>query len=238
MYKSTNSLHGGKIAARDGDIGSVEEFYFDDVTWTIRYLVADTGKWLKERLVLISPDSLRKPDTAGREFPVDLTRRQIENSPDIDKAKPVSRQQEREILDYYNWPVYWTAARPRDADIPKTPAKPDIAEVKKYSGIIAQGGHEDPHLRSTREVIGYEIRTREGEIGDVKDFIIDDESWRIVGLVVDTYDTSFGGKKVLISPENIKSVNWAETNVHVDLSNERIANSPEFDYSGLETGSG
>jgi len=48
MLKKAKTLKGYKLNSRDGEIGSVKEFYFDDRHWTIRYLVADTGDWLTE----------------------------------------------------------------------------------------------------------------------------------------------------------------------------------------------
>ena len=42
------TLKGYQLESLDGEIGKVEEFYFDDHHWTIRYLVADTGNWLSQ----------------------------------------------------------------------------------------------------------------------------------------------------------------------------------------------
>ena len=55
MLRSAKAFKGYKLRARDGDIGKANEFYFDDLHWTIRYLVADTGGWLSVRQVLITP---------------------------------------------------------------------------------------------------------------------------------------------------------------------------------------
>ena len=87
-------------------------FFFDDKTWAIRYLVVDTGTWLPDRQVLISPIALGQPDWEGQFFPVKLTTEQVRNSPDIDTDKPVSRQQETRLHTYYDWPVYWSGGIP------------------------------------------------------------------------------------------------------------------------------
>ncbi len=108
MLRSLKELFGYELQALDGDIGVVEDFYFDDFRWTTRYLVAKTRKWLPGRQVLISPGALEKPDWQSKKMPVQLTKKQIENSPSIETNRPVSRQEEEEIHAYYNWPPYWT----------------------------------------------------------------------------------------------------------------------------------
>ncbi len=183
MYRGIKDLHGNDIAAKDGNIGKVLTFYFEDDTWTIRYLVADTGKWLPGRRVLLSTSALEKPEWGKNEFPVDLTKKQIENSPDISNERPVSRQKEIEVINYYKWPVYWTADRPRDYGHPNSPAKPSSEGVKRESLREKDNTSGDPHLRDSREVLGYGIHASDGEIGNVEDFIIDDDNWEIHRLV-------------------------------------------------------
>jgi hypothetical protein len=89
-----NRLRGGPVHALDGDIGTIADFYFDDDTWTVRYVVVDTGQWLRGRLVLIPLWALHLPDWDQARIPVRLTRQQVEHSPDIDTHRPVSRQVE------------------------------------------------------------------------------------------------------------------------------------------------
>lgn len=66
MLQSVRDLRGYIIHATDGEIGKVDQFLFDDETWTIRYLVVNTGNWLLKKLVLISPIALEKPDWASQ----------------------------------------------------------------------------------------------------------------------------------------------------------------------------
>jgi hypothetical protein len=107
MLRSIADLTGYAIRTIDADIGQVSDFYFDDETWTIHYLVVDTGNWLPGRQVLISRPALGQPDWETQQFPVGLSRQQVKDSPDIDLARPVSRQQELERHAYYHWPIYW-----------------------------------------------------------------------------------------------------------------------------------
>jgi hypothetical protein len=101
MLRNVKDLRGYALRATDGVIGKVDDFYFDDEDWGIRYLVVETGTWLSGRKVLISPMSLGHAGWMGRQLPVALTRRQVERSPDIDTRKPVSRQHEAEYSRYY-----------------------------------------------------------------------------------------------------------------------------------------
>jgi hypothetical protein len=107
MLRNVKEMRGYSIQATDGEIGKVHAFYFDDQTWVIRYMVADTGGWLLDRKVFISPAALHRPNWGEEVLPVSLTRKQVKHSPSIDTDKPVSRQHEREILEYYKWPIYW-----------------------------------------------------------------------------------------------------------------------------------
>src|SRR5450432_4571536 len=107
MLQNINEIYGNKIAALDGDVGQVKDFYFDDKTWVIRYVVADTGSWLTGRLILLSPHAFASLDPYEKIVHVKLHKKQIENSPPIESHKPVSRQYEIDYYQYYGWPAYW-----------------------------------------------------------------------------------------------------------------------------------
>jgi hypothetical protein len=214
MLRTIKDLRGYTIRATDGDVGKVREFYFDDRFWTIRYLVADTGNWLVDRLVLLSPVSLGDPDWEERVFPVSLTREQVEGSPRISTDRPVSRQMEIDLHGYYGWPPYWHAP----------------AYIAAAQTIASEERTGDPHLRSTREVIGYRIQATDGEMGHVDDFIVEDDIWILRYLVVGTGNW-LPGKRVLVSPGWSKEVTWAGRRVSLDLSKDAVQDSPEFDPS-------
>ncbi len=95
MLTNTEQLKGFVIRATDGELGTVDQFYFDDETWAIRYLTVETGGWLGGRQVLISPISVIHTDWQARQLDVALTKKQVEDSPDISTHQPISRQQER-----------------------------------------------------------------------------------------------------------------------------------------------
>jgi sporulation protein YlmC with PRC-barrel domain len=225
MLRSLKELYGYKILALDGEIGSVHDFYFDDQEWEIRYLVVDTGPWILGRKVLISPGALGQPDWMGQQFPVNLKRDEIENGPDIDTDKPVSRQQQSALHSYFNWPLYWAtpfSTGPMPATYAALQAEKEAVKEKEAEDM-------DTHLRRAQEVIGYQIEGRDGVLGKVDNFIIDDENWTIRYVVNDTVDLSVG-KKVLIAPDFwVKSIRFDEKQVFIDLTTQVIMDSPEFD---------
>jgi hypothetical protein len=107
MLRNASQINGYAIAASDGRLGTVADFLFDDVSWSVRWLVVDTGKWLSGRKVLLPPAVFGRPDPDDGEFAVGLTMQQVKDSPDIGSARPVSRQIETNIYDYYGWQPYW-----------------------------------------------------------------------------------------------------------------------------------
>jgi uncharacterized protein YrrD len=241
MLRSVKNLEGYAIHATDGIIGHVEDFYFDDTAWVIRYLVVDTGEWLSGRRVLISPMSIGKPNWPERSLNVALTKKQVMNSPDIDTKKPVSRQQEINQLAHYGYPFYWGGpgawgwgAYP---DLMMAGAGPDAtnaeyqsAQAREVRAMVEEqkNRHEDPHQRSCREVLNYHIDAIDGDIGHVQGFLFDDQSWSIRYLVVDT-NNWWLDHEVLVAPQWIGDVSWLDATVSVNLTRQAVKEAPPYD---------
>jgi len=223
MLRSVTGLEGFAIGARDGEMGKVHSLLFDDRSWVIRYLVADTGSWLPGRKVLIAATALRRPDWKARTFPVDLTKEQVRNSPDIDTDKPVSRRREEDLHRHCNWVPYWGATH----EVPTVSAGHVEAD---RGGVAVETAETGTHLRSTREVKGYRIHATDDLIGRVADFIVSDEDWVIRYLVVSTGRWLLG-RSVLISPEWVRDIDWEKREVWVDVSRQTIEDSPPYDPS-------
>jgi hypothetical protein len=229
MFLIIKQICGDKLGASDGEIGHVKDLYFDDQDWAVRYLVADTGSWMPGRLVLISPYAFGKLYQGGKVLLVNLTRQQIENSPSIESHKPVSRQYEEEYHRYYNWPFYWKG----DAvwgmsgfPILSQRSEPFLGEQAVVENKKLETG--DPHLRSANTIVGYHIQAGDEAIGRVTDFVMDEKTWVIQHLVVDVGHWLIG-KKVLVSPGQIKRISWDESKVFVDLTKTDVLGSPVFD---------
>ena len=224
MLRSFSDIKNFALAATDGEIGKVKELYFDDLSWTIRYVVVDTGGWLTGRKVLIAPRSFGTIHEENKLIAVHLTKEQIENSPPIEADKSVSRRFEEQWYAHYGYPGYWLGPEAvAFGGLPPAGPTATATDAAREARVEESG---DPHLRSTSEVDGYSIHATDGDIGHVDDFIIDDEAWSIRYVVV---SRGWLGKKVILSPQWIERVSWEEGKVFVSLTREAIKNAPEWD---------
>jgi hypothetical protein len=215
MLHNSQELYGHKLAATDGEIGEVKDFYFDDQSWLIRYVVAETGTWLTDRQVLLSPRAFGRLDAAAKVLHVNLSRKRIEDSPSITTHRPVSRQHEEDYHNYYGFPFYWETQPAPEQCPPGTTAK--------------HHGHnqrDDAHLRSTKALIGYKIEASDGAIGSVSGFMVDIRTWVIRNVVVET-GRWYSGKEIHIAPGQIDRVCYDESKLFVKLTLADIKRTPE-----------
>lgn len=224
MLWRTSKLTDYRIDATDGAIGTVDDVLIEDDSWVVRWLVVDTGSWLTGRKVLLPPECLGHPNAETGGFPVDLTRQQVESSPGVDVDEPVSRQMESDIYGHYGWSPYWAAAWPGLAIAPGAVVPP----VDETTAPAPDEPSGDPHLRSVRHVTGYHIHATDDSIGHVEEFLIDEDGWAVRYMIVDTRNW-WPGRKVLVSPQWIRRVDWGEREVYVDISRKAVEDSPEFD---------
>ncbi len=213
MLRSLGTILGYTIHAVDGELGTVRDFLFEDQTWTVRYLVVETGSWLDQRRVLLSTAGLGKPEWRARIFPVSLSKAQVRNSPGIDTDAPVSRQQEIAMSVYYGWPGYWSYESP-----PLPLPEPPVTSESKG----------DPHLRSMREVRAYHARCADETGAEVDDFIADDQTWVIRWIVVAFSDWRHR-KRVLVGTGWAGKISWDDREVRLRMNREQLEESPEFD---------
>lgn len=228
MQQVLSALLDLNVAAIDGDIGNVDDILFQDTTWTIRYLVVDTGKWLTGRKVLLSPVAVRSTAWGQRQLQVRLTREQVKNSPDIDTDKPVSRQHERAYFDYYGYPYYW-AGPLRWGAMPFPPVQdtvnPDVrAPEPNVPNAEGERLPANPNLRSAKAVIGYGIEAIDGGIGHIEDFIYAEEDWSIKALGIDTRNW-LPGRQVVVPIERVEAVRWEDRTAKVGLTQDAVRQS-------------
>lgn len=218
MLHNIQELYGDIISASDGDIGHVKDFYFDDKSWVIRYLVADSGKWLNPRQVLLSPHAFGRWDREKDILSIHLTRKQIEDSPPSDAHRPVSRQYEQDYYRHYGWQPYWEGGGMWGvAGFPMVDSSP----AKKPHPQHGHNQRDDLHLRSTKAVSGYEIQATDGAIGSVRSFLVDDKTWAIGDLVVETGHW-FSGKEIFVRSDKVARIDYAGAKVFVNLSKAEI----------------
>lgn len=221
MLLKAKTLKGYKLHCLDGEIGTVTEFIFDEHQWTIRYLTIETGTWLMDRQVLISPQALTAVDEASEYVTVNLTKEQIEASPLLYKEMPITRPYENTFHQYYGFPAYWTSPSIWSPD-PRF-----LSDTAAYKEALQGDKELSPGLRSTDYVKGSRVHASDGEIGHINDFIIDDKTWEIRYLVIYTHNW-LPGKKVIISPQWIDRIGLEEFAVFVNVNREAIKNSPEY----------
>jgi sporulation protein YlmC with PRC-barrel domain len=226
LIRSIKQLYGRPLSGFDGEIGHVEDFYFNDQEWSVRYVVAATGKWLPERLTLISLQEFGNFYQDGDCPFVNLTREQIKNGPSIDSHKPVSRQHEEAYYRDHGWP-YWVGGGMWGVAGFPVVAPTYLIPGKEENGINDSTKADDPHLRSTRDLEGYHIQTGEGTIGHVTDMMVDDRTWAIRHLVVETGHW-FSGKEIVISPAQIERISYDESKVFVSVTRKAILEAPEY----------
>jgi PRC-barrel domain len=225
MFRSLKELLGYQLLAKDGHMGKVHNFLFNDEDWRIRYLIVDTGPWILGRKVLISPLALGQPIWASETFPVDLTREQVKSSPDVDLAKPVSRQYEERLFKHYSWPAYWSM----NATIPGPPVYVSPLLFSKQEDQTHK--EVDSHLRSAKELFGYQVNALEGDVGTLTDFIVEDEDWNIRYMVVDISTWLGSEKQILVALEWVNNIDVSRKEVLIDLSQDAVKFSPAFDPS-------
>jgi hypothetical protein len=221
MILGIKELRKYEVSARNGVIGEVDDFYFDDFDWSLRYLVIAGNEEMGGRKLLISTVALHRPDSNNNQLSIDLSKEILKNSPEVTFERPVTREEEVALHSYYDWPFYWEAA-----GISAYPFVEMVTDMKKQ-----EEENEGVHpLRSAKQMLGLGIRARDGSIGSVDDFLVEDEKWNMLYIVVDT-GAWLPGKKVLLSPQWVEKIRWGESDVEVDLSQETIKNSPEYDPS-------
>ena len=224
MLHSIRQRYGEKLRATDGEIGHVRDCYLDDKNnWAVRYLVADTGRWLGGRLVLISPHALGRLVPKGKVMLVNLTREQIEKSPSIDEHKPVSRQHEEEYHRHYGYPYYaqsWPLWGLTDYPVI---APPPTAADAKHKGV-------DSHLRSARFIKGYKVEATDGVVGELADFMMDGRTWIIREIVVQ-FGPWYAGKAIRIPTEKVVRISYDESTVYVNLTKDTMADVNEGDVA-------
>jgi hypothetical protein len=228
MIQNINELYGYKLSASDGEIGHIKDFYFDDHDWVIRYLVADTGSWITNNKVLLTPHNFGHFDVLNKQLLVRLTKQQIENSPSIELHQPVSRQYEMEYYRYYGLPYYWDGGSLWGAG-----SYPMAMPIPSWGTSVHVHLHgEDRNLRSAREVTGYAIRAEDGVIGTVCGILIDDTHWVIKELIIETGHW-YAGKKIRLLPEHITGINYANSTVEVNLTKEDLKKTSKGEIAHL-----
>lgn len=220
---NARKLETAEVRARDGAVGQVDDLLFDDATWTVRYVVVDTGTWLAGRRVLLAPHAINVHATETACVSVNLTQEQIRTSPEADTG-PVTRAHEARLHEHYRWPAYWA---PTHTPFASDAIPPPAAFERPAPRVPPAEVGRDPHLRSARHVRGYRLAATDGAIGVAEDFLIEPRSWRIVFLIVDTNGWLPGGK-VLLEPHTVERVSWTDAKIFVNEERAVVKTHPPY----------
>ncbi|MHB9029741.1 MAG: PRC-barrel domain-containing protein [Candidatus Latescibacterota bacterium] len=249
MLRKAKDIIGYTVSGAEGELGKVEDLYFDEEFWIIRYLRVDVGRWFMNRKTLVSTAALRETNGKERSIGADLFKEKIRQSPEVDFGRPISREKEEEINAFFQWPVYW--------DINRYPEYPGVTEreypeirkpgyhgavrgyyspsveeeERKKAGEEAIGGAEF-HIRGAKDIIGGPVQATDGEIGHVSDLIVDSDSWAVRYVEVDTRNI-LPGKHVLVLPQMVMRINWDESRVFITVRKDVVKLAPEYDSDRL-----
>jgi hypothetical protein len=116
------------------------------------------------------------------------------------------------------------------------------AEKDYEQAEAARHRDDDPHLRSWKKVMGYHIQATDGDIGHVQDLLVDEKTWAIRYIIVDTSNWWLG-HQVLIAPQQISDVRWSDATVSLKLTQQALKEAPPYDSAAQldrkrETGNG
>jgi len=217
-----------KIKTKDEESGDVKDFLFDEHSWIVRYAEADFGSFFSAKRLLIPRVFLGEPNEAKSLIPIEIKKENIEKCPLPDAHRPVSREFESKMNQYYEIDNYWApdVLPPAGATGTYFPPRP-IHPPEKAEEISEKD--VDSKLRSFKEIKGYDIEAQDGTFGEVYDLIIDSKDFQIVYLIIDTEGWLPWSKKVQIPINYLSNISYAYERISMNLSKDSLKNAPEFD---------
>jgi len=230
MFWNASAINNYPIEAVDGPIGTVSDFLFDDASWQVRWLVADTGDWLASRKVILPPAALGHPDPARQRFSVRLSRQSVEDSPAIGPDQALSPAAEAGLYAHYGSSPYLSAGYLAEYRAPygSTPFPLSGGQEQIRKMVDDERDRYNPSLRSFALLTGYHVESRDGDIGHLEDFLVDDADWSIRFLVIATRNW-WPGKRVLISPKSVLQIDWQGKMITLDVDRQQVKDGPAYD---------
>ena len=226
MLIKAKQLIGCKVHATDGFIGEIKTLYFESSQWIVRYFALEGNA----RRFLIPATLFPMQNFSSSDLSLNLRKDQINNSPDIDLSQPLSRLSESTLASYYNIPSYWGPVT-REEEVLQVPSEGTMIISHVTGSDIAVGAagellvvEQAANLYSTDEIFGFEAQAIDGDIGPVEDVMIDDYSWEMRYLIVDSARL-LPGRKVLLSPQWIDSVNETDRKIRVNVTKNTVKSS-------------
>ncbi len=208
---------GRRLAATDGEIGTIGDVLFDENTWVARFLVAATGTWLADRQVLFSPFALG-PITStrlglpGPVITVGLSRADIEGGPFVAPDQAITQDQEFIFHRHYGWPFHPSGGSTWDAVGSVT--EPDDVDLRRAAGSSAI---QEQRRGVAKQLLGFVVVTPQGVAGTVKSLLIDAETWKIDELVLEMGQW-YARKAIRLRTADINHINTALKTIETSVS--------------------
>jgi hypothetical protein len=197
-------MYGVRFEGIDGRVGVLYDLLFEDQGWSLRHFVVSLDRWFLGRQVLLDPEVIERREWPERRLRVRLTKEQVRHSPGADTDLPVARREAMAAAQVLVWEAYWTSI---------------LDNMPELEG--------DPHLRSTKMLTGLHLHCTDGPLGHVEDFLIDDQTWSVRELVVDTRNW-WPGKRVLIEPRLVEAIDWDDREIRLLLPREEVEERPAY----------
>lgn len=218
MLRSIETIYGCPLLGLDGEIGRMEQFFFDEAQWRIRYFVVRTGGWLRGKRILIPAIAVRDVDWKACSARVSIRKKDLQEAGPLEApnypGQPVSREAEIRFFNQFRWPYYWTGAGFMGV------------ETSVLGGPFPSGLPDSARFHSTRTILGYSIETEDQMIGHVEDLIVDEVSWTIRYLILGILTDPV--RLALIAPQWIDFVQWDLSAMRIGLSRDQILRAPEY----------
>lgn len=227
LMKATEWLGIGLIA-KDGTAGQVEDLYFEDKQWTLQYLLVDCEPWRVRRKMLFPVRLMDTLDWEARKIHLKMTLDQIKAASEVDFSTTLPWQLEKDLYEFFRWPSYWQTSvfhAPAYAKMSPPRNAPVPSDLR-------------PQLHSLREVTGYQVETRDGDIGHLADFMLQEDpknkTWQIAHFALNLKKAYQEDRQVLLAPHWLKEINAHTSTILLDLHHSDIRSSTDFDFEELE----
>ncbi|MGD8412600.1 MAG: PRC-barrel domain-containing protein [Candidatus Latescibacterota bacterium] len=217
MMMRAKEILGTTVRSADGEIGKVKDILFDSEEWVVRYVVVDTWDWLPERKLIIPPAVLKSPATRLRSFDVPMDKREISRGATLRDGDVLTRRVEASVFEQFKLAPYWAVRVPGGGAM--------IAD--QVASHDDEGADAQTPLKSFRETAGFEILAGDGPIGRMVDFFVDDQSWSVAEVAVDTTDWLRDGSAVLKS-RWFTGVDTRRRKMTLNKTSEEVENDPGF----------
>jgi hypothetical protein len=203
MLRTIEQLRGLEIVGQDGPIGFLEDVYFDRENWRVRHAVVFTGAWMSGRWAILPAPLFEGFDPARRILRAAASLSRIGEAPVPETDRPICRTFERALFRHYGCAPYWASA--------------------------GSGGYEPgrSHLLSAEGLKGYHVEARDGDMGRLEDYLVEEEDWEIRYLSIATRRW-LPGPRMAAPTEWIRLVDWRHRRITLRRFREEIRQSPGF----------